>query len=84
MYPAPPVTKTFGMCFQCRLFPVLVSHLEIRKLLAERIDPRRESVGMVAGILDARERGVIAHGALDGADVRSIRSMAKRFSRLVR
>jgi len=45
---------------------------EIRKILAGRIEIARQSVGMVAGVIDAKGRRIVAHGALDQDDKRPL------------
>ncbi|MBI3276066.1 MAG: beta-lactamase family protein, partial [Methylocystis sp.] len=45
---------------------------EIRKILTERIDGRRQSVGIVVGVVEPQGRRVIAHGHLDHGDPRPL------------
>ncbi len=42
----------------------------VRTILAERIDARKQGVGIVVGLIDASGRRVIAHGTFDGDDRR--------------
>lgn len=63
----------------------------IRKLLAKRIDVDRQSVGMVVGVIDAKGRRVIAHGAtgavngrpVDGETLFEIGSVTKALTSLL-
>src|SRR5262249_28318246 len=41
---------------------------EIRRILAERIDARKQAVGVVAGVIDPAGRRVIGHGKLAVGD----------------
>jgi CubicO group peptidase (beta-lactamase class C family) len=67
------------------------SDAEIRKILADRIDVRRQSVGIVVGIVDGKSRRVVACGAraardtgpLDGDTIFEIGSMTKVFTSLL-
>lgn len=45
---------------------------EIRKILAERIDAQRQSLGIVVGVIEAKGRRIIAYGALDKDDKRPL------------
>ena len=44
---------------------------EIRRILAERIDARKQAVGIVAGVIDPAGRRVIGHGKLAAGDTRT-------------
>ena len=51
--------------------PTVPSDAEIRQILADRIDRDRQSVGIVVGVIDAREAGgrrVITYGSLEKGD----------------
>jgi len=45
---------------------------EIRKMLADRIDVDRQSLGIVVGIIEPKGRRVISYGALDKNDTRPL------------
>ncbi|HTR38856.1 MAG TPA: serine hydrolase [Bryobacteraceae bacterium] len=45
---------------------------DIRKILVQRIDEARQSVGIVAGIIDPAGKRIIAYGALDQGDQRTL------------
>jgi len=45
---------------------------EIRKILVQRIDTDRQSVGIVVGVIEPKGRRVIAYGALDKDDKRPL------------
>jgi len=63
---------------------------EIREILADRIDARRDGMGAVAGIIDEHGQRVVAHGAMsstddrvpDGDTVFEIGSITKAFTAL--
>jgi serine-type D-Ala-D-Ala carboxypeptidase/endopeptidase len=67
------------------------SDAEIREILVQRIEVERHGVGIVAGVIDAGERRVVAHGALgrddrrapDGDTLFEIGSITKAFTALV-
>ncbi len=68
-----------------------VSDAEIARMLAERIDTQRQSVGIVVGVLEPGGRRVISHGSatkgearrLDGETVFEIGSITKVFTALL-
>ena len=68
-----------------------VSDAEIARILAERIDTQRQSVGIVVGVLEPGGRRVISHGSatkgearrLDGETVFEIGSITKVFTALL-
>jgi CubicO group peptidase (beta-lactamase class C family) len=45
---------------------------EIGKILAERIDTQRQSIGIVVGVIDPAGRRVVAHGQLARGDARRL------------
>jgi serine-type D-Ala-D-Ala carboxypeptidase/endopeptidase len=45
---------------------------EIRRILVERIDAQKRSVGIVVGVIDAHGRRVIAYGSLEKGDKRRL------------
>src|SRR6266700_5189324 len=45
---------------------------EIRKILGERIDKERQSVGIVVGVIDRNGRRLISDGSLDKGDPRPL------------
>jgi len=45
---------------------------EIRKILVERIDAQRQSLGIVVGVIEPKGRRIIAYGALDKEDKRPL------------
>ena len=45
---------------------------EIRKILVERIDKDRQSVGIVVGVIEPSGRRIIAYGNLDQSDKRAL------------
>ncbi|HEX7828351.1 MAG TPA: serine hydrolase [Thermoanaerobaculia bacterium] len=46
-------------------FAVTPTDAEIRKILTDRIDAQKQGVGMVVGIIDAKGRRIVSHGAFD-------------------
>jgi hypothetical protein len=42
----------------------VVSDAEIRKILAQRIDDYKQSVGIVVGVIDPKGRRVVAYGSV--------------------
>jgi len=48
------------------------SDLDIRKILAERVDTQRQSVGIVVGIVDPNGRRIVSYGALNQGDERPL------------
>jgi serine-type D-Ala-D-Ala carboxypeptidase/endopeptidase len=49
----------------------IVGDDEIRRILAERIDTRKQAVGIVAGVIDPAGRRVVAYGKLAAGDTRT-------------
>src|SRR5439155_24786957 len=47
--------------------PRLLPDADIARILVDRIDVRREGVGIVVGVVDGSGRRIIAHGAFDAA-----------------
>ena len=55
--------------------PTVPSDADIRQILTDRIDRDRQSVGIVVGVIDAREAGhrrVITYGSLEKGDSRPL------------
>jgi serine-type D-Ala-D-Ala carboxypeptidase/endopeptidase len=50
----------------------LPSDSEIRRILAERIDGQRQSIGMVVGVIEPQGRRIVAHGSSDQHDPRPL------------
>ena len=48
------------------------SNSEIRRILAERIDGQRQSIGMVVGVIEPQGRRIVAHGSSDQHDPRPL------------
>jgi CubicO group peptidase (beta-lactamase class C family) len=48
------------------------SDLDIRKILAERVDTQRQSVGIVVGIVDPSGRRIVSYGTLNQGDKRTL------------
>ena len=71
--------------------PAVVSDAEIRKIIAERIDTYRQSVGIVVGVIEPAGRRIVTYGkastaapmALDGDTLFEIGSMSKVFTSLL-
>jgi D-alanyl-D-alanine-carboxypeptidase/D-alanyl-D-alanine-endopeptidase len=67
------------------------SDAEIRKILVERVDTQRQSVGIVVGVVDSSGRRVVSHGRravgdtapLDGDTLFEIGSVTKVFTSLL-
>ena len=45
---------------------------EIRKILADRIDAQRQSVGIVVGVIEPEGRRIVSHGVADAASKRAV------------
>ncbi|MBI4905934.1 MAG: serine hydrolase [Acidobacteria bacterium] len=63
---------------------------EIRKIIAERIDERKEGVGIAIGVIDANGKRIVAHGrtsakgaSVDGDTIFEIGSITKVFTAIV-
>jgi len=50
----------------------VISDAEIHQILAERIDQKQQSVGIVVGIIEDRGERILAQGALNQGDPRSL------------
>jgi CubicO group peptidase (beta-lactamase class C family) len=51
---------------------VLPSDEEVRKILVQRIDLYKQSVGIVVGLIDAEGRRVVSYGVMDPKDKQSV------------
>src|SRR5262250_238426 len=52
--------------------PAIVSDAEIKKIIADRIDVQRQSVGIVVGVIEPSGRRVVSYGALAKGDTRPL------------
>src|SRR5579863_9591 len=50
----------------------VISDVEIHQILAERIEQKKQSVGIVVGVIEDRGERIVAHGALNQGDPRSL------------
>jgi CubicO group peptidase (beta-lactamase class C family) len=50
----------------------VISDAEIHQILAERIDQKRQSVGVVVGVIEDRGERIVAQGALNQGDPRTL------------
>jgi D-alanyl-D-alanine-carboxypeptidase/D-alanyl-D-alanine-endopeptidase len=65
----PAVQMTAG---QAQLTAQVAPDSEIRRILADRVDKYRQSVGIVVGIIEQHGRRIVSYGGLDQADSRSL------------
>jgi len=56
---------------------------EVRRILSDRIDRDRQSLGMVAGVIDAAGRRIVAHGDVKPDSLFQIGSVTKVFTALL-
>lgn len=71
--------------------PTMPAEAEIRRILVDRVDQRRQSVGIVVGVIDPGSRRVVAYGMngaddprpVDGGTVFEIGSATKVFTALL-
>jgi len=76
---------------QSATLPALPSDADVRRMLADRIDVQRQSVGIVVGLITPQGRRVIAYGhlekgdsrPLDGDSIFEIGSVSKVFTSLL-
>ncbi len=67
------LTRTAGLVISALVLVTgLPSDEDIRKLLVQRIDDYHQSVGIVAGVIDANGRRIVSYGALAKGDTRPL------------
>lgn len=79
------------VCFAVQGAPAMPDDAEIRRILVERVDEQKRSVGIVVGIVEPGGRRVVAHGQLstenptevDGDTVFEIGSITKAFTAIL-
>ena len=42
---------------------------EIRRILVERVDAQKQSIGIVVGVIDPHGRRIVAYGSLDKGEI---------------
>jgi serine-type D-Ala-D-Ala carboxypeptidase/endopeptidase len=62
----------FGMTQAPAETPAIPSDQYIRDVLTRRIDTDKQSVGIIAGVIDAKGRRIVAHGRLAAGDTRPL------------
>ena len=60
----------FGLSLSCAFAQSIVPDAEIRKLLVERIDTRKQAVGIVVGVIDSNGRRIVSYGSFAKTDPR--------------
>jgi D-alanyl-D-alanine-carboxypeptidase/D-alanyl-D-alanine-endopeptidase len=66
------VILTLPTCAQKPSSDAVISDAEIQQILAERIDQKRQSVGIVVGVIEDRGERIVSYGALNQNDPRPI------------
>src|SRR5206468_10489382 len=56
----------------CSIAQTVAADAEIRKILADRIDAQKQSVGIVAGVVEPAGRRIVAYGSLNQGDQRTL------------
>src|SRR5438552_6093420 len=87
------VVIAFGACLPAaaQSASAIPSDEEIRKILVQRIDDAKQSVGIVVGVIEPKGRRIVSYGALaqgdtgplDGDTVFEIGSITKVFTSLL-
>jgi len=67
-----PLAAAIVVCAAAAQAPPLASDAEIRRMLVDRIDVQRQSVGIVAGVVEPAGRRVVSYGSLAKSDARPL------------
>jgi serine-type D-Ala-D-Ala carboxypeptidase/endopeptidase len=59
-----------GLSLSRAVAQTIAPDAEIRKLLVERIDTRKQAVGIVVGVIDSNGRRIVSYGSFAQADPR--------------
>lgn len=66
------IVLSHGVAAQSSPHTNVLPDSEIRKILVERIDKDRQSVGIVVGVIESTGRKIVAYGSLDKGDNRPL------------